>query len=35
MNVMGAIVAGPAGTAAMTMLMYVAPLIGMPKRLYE
>jgi hypothetical protein len=31
MNVVGAIVAGLAGTAAMTMLMYVAPLMGMPK----
>ena len=31
MNVVGAILAGLAGTAAMTMLMYVAPLMGMPK----
>jgi uncharacterized membrane protein YagU involved in acid resistance len=31
MNVLGAIVAGLAGTAVMTMLMYAAPLMGMPK----
>jgi uncharacterized membrane protein YagU involved in acid resistance len=31
MNVLGAIIAGLAGTAVMTMLMYIAPLMGMPK----
>lgn len=31
MNVLGAILAGLAGTAIMTMLMYLAPLMGMPK----
>jgi len=31
MNVLGAIIAGLAGTAVMTMVMYVAPLMGMPK----
>jgi uncharacterized membrane protein YagU involved in acid resistance len=31
MNVLGAIIAGLAGTAVMTMLMYAAPLMGMPK----
>ena len=31
MNIVGAIVAGLAGTAAMTVLMYVAPMMGMPK----
>lgn len=31
MNVLGAIVAGLAGTAVMTMMMYAAPLMGMPK----
>ena len=31
MNVLGAIVAGLAGTAVMTVLMYVAPMMGMPK----
>ena len=31
MNIVGAIIAGLAGTAAMTLLMYVAPLLGMPK----
>lgn len=31
MNVLGAIVAGLAATAVMTMMMYAAPLMGMPK----
>ncbi|MBI4496891.1 MAG: hypothetical protein HY689_03190 [Chloroflexi bacterium] len=31
MNFVGAIIAGLAGTAAMTMLMYAAPMMGMPK----
>lgn len=31
MDWIGAIIAGLAGTAAMTVLMYVAPLMGMPK----
>jgi len=31
MNVLGAIVAGLAGTAVMTMMMYIGPRIGMPK----
>ena len=31
MDIVGAIVAGLAGTAAMTVLMYVAPMMGMPK----
>lgn len=31
MNVLGAIIAGLAGTAVMTMMMYIAPRMGMPK----
>ena len=31
MDLVGAIVPGLAGTAAMTVLMYVAPMMGMPK----
>lgn len=31
MNVIGAIIAGVVGTAVMTILMYVAPMMGMPK----
>lgn len=31
MNIVGAIVAGLAGTAAMTVLMYLAPMMGLPK----
>jgi hypothetical protein len=31
MNVLGAIIAGLAGTAVMTMMMYFAPRMGMPK----
>ena len=31
MNVLGAIVAGLAGMIVMTMMMYAAPLMGMPK----
>ena len=31
MNVLGAIIAGLAGTAIMTMMMYIAPRMGMPK----
>jgi len=31
MNVLGAIIAGLAGTAVMTIMMYIAPRMGMPK----
>ena len=31
MNLLGAIIAGLAGTAVMTMMMYLAPRMGMPK----
>jgi hypothetical protein len=31
LNIVGAIVAGLAGTAAMTMLLMIAPMMGMPK----